>query len=253
MAEIDLAYFSKSSLLFALGFVSIAALSILFSRKDKSVIPLIIAILCYAAFFLPRAYLKNFFPFTDKVESFVTLSWLLTSCALIYRKQLSRFESLAVLFLAILAGSGALTFNDVIKYPTAYLRTIWYPLHVPLSFMAYAFWFLAAVCAVSPTKQTLALEKEKLKTAMIRNGFIAFTMSMIFGGIWGYLAWGAYFIWDPKIIWAVILWLFYGNLLHVDHLPKFKHWKKPLLFLGFILILITFIGTGFFTRSIHKF
>ena len=93
-----------------------------------------------------------------------------------------------------------------------FLHTIWYPLHVPVSFAAYAFWLVAGVSAVyaipawyrnDPALQ----ERSLLMTDLNRIGFIFFTLAMLFGGIWGYFAWGAYFMWDPKLHWAVILWL----------------------------------------------
>ena len=60
-------------------------------------------------------------------------------------------------------------------------------------------------------------------------------------------------MWDPKLHWAVILWLFYGNLLHIDRLPKLRGWKVPLYASGIVMILVAFIGTSFFSQSIHKF
>jgi ABC-type transport system involved in cytochrome c biogenesis permease subunit len=38
---------------------------------------------------------------------------------------------------------------------------------------------------------------------------------MISGGIWGYYAWGTYWLWTPKELWTSVLWLFYALLLHV--------------------------------------
>ncbi len=208
-------------------------------------------------FFASRAYLKEFFPFTDKIESFATLSILIAICAMIYRQQIANKEFTALLLVALASFSATLIFEDKLHYPTAYLRTIWYPLHVPLSFAAYALWFLAGIDAIYSTKHLKSssptLAERPLITQLNRNGFILFSFAMLFGGIWGYLAWGAYFMWDSKLLWSVILWLYYGNLLHIDALPRFRHWKVPLYILGMILILITFIGTGFFTRSIHKF
>ena len=208
-------------------------------------------------FFATRAYLKEFFPFTDKIESFATLSVLIALCAMIYRERIANKEFAALLVLAFASLAATFIFEDKLRYPTAYLRTIWYPLHVPLSFAAYALWFLAGIDALYSTRQLKSpdpdLAERPLITELNRNGFIFFSFAMLFGGIWGYLAWGAYFMWDSKLIWSVILWIYYGNLLHIDALPRFRHWKVPLYLIGMILILITFVGTGFFTRSIHKF
>lgn len=139
-----------------------------------------------------------------------------------------------------------------------FLHTFWYPLHIPVSFVAYAFWLMAGVSAVyalpawrrnDPAYEELSA----LMTELNRIGFVCFTLAMLFGGVWGYFAWGAYFMWDPKLHWAVILWLFYGNLMHINRLPKLRGWKVPLYIAGIAMILVAFIGTSFFSQSIHRF
>ena len=209
-------------------------------------------------FYATRAYLKEFFPFTDKIESFVVLSVLLVVCALLYRRKISNKEFITLQTLALAAASVIFIFVDAVRYPPMFLHTIWYPLHIPVSFAAYAFWLVAGVSAVyaipawyrnDPALQ----ERSSLMTDLNRIGFIFFTLAMLFGGIWGYFAWGAYFMWDPKLHWAVILWLFYGNLLHIDRLPKLRRWKVPLYVTGIAMIMVAFIGTSFFSQSIHRF
>ena len=36
---------------------------------------------------------------------------------------------------------------------------------------------------------------------------------MVAGGLWGVGAWGAYFLWDPKVIGSVILGIHYLQIL----------------------------------------
>lgn len=209
-------------------------------------------------FYGTRAYMKEFFPFTDKIESFVVLSVLLVACALRYRHRISNKEFVTLQVLALAAASVVFIFVDIIRYPPMFLHTIWYPLHIPVSFAAYAFWLVAGVGAIYAIPAWLrndpaVQERMVFMTDLNRTGFIFFTLAMLFGGIWGYFAWGAYFMWDPKLHWSVILWLFYGNLLHLDRLLKLRGWKVPLYVGGIALILVAFIGTSFFSQSIHRF
>ncbi len=245
------------SIVAAIAFLILATVSSMCGKYRLATAGLFSFFLCCTLFFGLRAYLKQFFPFTDKVESFVTLSVLIALCGLCYRKRVSNKEFTALLFLALASAVTIFVFDDSIRYPTAYLRTFWYPLHVPLSFAAYAFWFLAGIHSLFEYREIkngeTAGSTHSLVTDLNRNGFIVFSLAMIFGGIWGYLAWGSYFMWDSKLLWSVILWMFYGNLLHIDSLPRLTKWKTPLYLLGIVIILVTFIGTGFFSRSIHKF
>lgn len=247
----------RTSIVSAVVFLGLGMVLSLFGKRRAATGSLALFLLACTVFFVARAYLKGFFPFTDKIESFITLSVLIVLCGMLYRNKIANREFTALLLLAFASAAAIFIFEDRIRYPTAYLLTLWYPLHVPLSFAAYGFWFVAGVNALFSFRAWRArdpsLPERPLMTDLNRNGFIFFTVAMLFGGIWGYLAWGAYFMWDPKLVWSAILWLYYGNLLHIDSLPAFRRWKIPLYILGVVMILITFIGTGFFTRSIHKF
>jgi ABC-type transport system involved in cytochrome c biogenesis permease subunit len=247
----------RTTIILAVALLGLSVVLSMFGRRRAATATLSLFLLSCTVFFGTRAYLKGFFPFTDKVESFVTLSVLIVACGMVYRNKIANREFTALLLLAFASAATVFVFNDQIRYPTPYLLTLWYPLHVPLSFAAYAFWFIAGVNALFSFRAWRArdpsLPERPLMTDLNRIGFLCFTVAMLFGGIWAYLAWGDYFMWDPKLVWSAILWLYYGNLLHIDALPAFRRWKIPLYILGVGMILITFIGTGFFTRSIHKF
>jgi ABC-type transport system involved in cytochrome c biogenesis permease subunit len=83
------------------------------------------------------------------------------------------------------------------------------------------------------------------------------TLSMIFGGLWGVVAWGAYFVWDPKVIWSAILWFHYATFLHVKYAPSLqgRAWVRPALAgVGFLFVLVAFVGTSLlYGRSSHAF
>ena len=80
---------------------------------------------------------------------------------------------------------------------------------------------------------------------------------MVTGGVWGVVAWGAYFMWDPKVIWSVILWFHYAAFVHVKLTPSLQSrpWARPALAAaGFVLVLVAYVGTSFFFgRSSHAF
>jgi ABC-type transport system involved in cytochrome c biogenesis permease subunit len=80
---------------------------------------------------------------------------------------------------------------------------------------------------------------------------------MICGGIWGVVAWGAYFMWDVKIIWSVILWFHYASFLHLRLTPSLaeRPWLRPALaLLGVVWVFVAYVGTSFFFgRSSHAF
>ena len=133
------------------------------------------------------------------------------------------------------------------------LKTFWFETHVVLAFLSYALFGIAAILAYLHLKEENAsLEGPRYRAILI--GYCLFTMSMIFGGIWAYLAWGTYWLWTPKELWTSILWLFYTLYLHA----QFKQWwaGKPLAILGiagFAVVMFTYLGVSLLMKSSHSF
>jgi ABC-type transport system involved in cytochrome c biogenesis permease subunit len=133
------------------------------------------------------------------------------------------------------------------------LRTFWFEVHVALSFFSYALFGLAAVLGVLYLRHREG-ELESLQYKMILVGFFFFSVAMIFGGIWGFYAWGTYWLWTPKELWTVILWLFYSLYLHA----RLRHWwtGRPAAVLGIVgfgIVLFTYLGVSLLMKSSHSF
>jgi ABC-type transport system involved in cytochrome c biogenesis permease subunit len=133
------------------------------------------------------------------------------------------------------------------------LRTFWFETHVAFSFFSYALFGIAALFGmVSLIHGTR--EDETVQYKMVLVGYCFFSAAMIFGGIWAYLAWGTYWLWTPKELWTVILWLFYSFYLHARLRPWWN--GRPLSVLavaGFVIVMFTYLGVSLFMKSSHTF
>ncbi len=146
------------------------------------------------------------------------------------------------------------------------LKTFWFESHVTLSFFSYALFGIAAAFGTtffifkgngdsSAGASDTAKEKiETLQYKAILVGYCLFSAAMVFGGIWAYLAWGTYWLWTPKELWTVILWLFYSFYLHA----RLRRWwsGKPaaaLGIIGFLIVMFTYLGVSLFMKSSHTF
>lgn len=133
------------------------------------------------------------------------------------------------------------------------LKTIWFELHVVLAFLSYGLFGIAFVLGCLYLKeQDSLLERCQYRAVLV--GYCLFSLSMIFGGIWAYLAWGTYWLWTPKELWTSILWLFYTLYLHV----RLRSWwlGKPSALLGiagFLVVLFTYLGVSLLMKSSHTF
>lgn len=202
-----------------------------------------------------RGVLEGYLPMTNKTESFASASFCLSLVLWLAWKPARAFV-VPQLVLALAAGVTAALFPQELKEPGALLRTIWYPLHVPLSFVALALWVCSAASGLC-----WAIGKDRAWLHRVDHfalqGLGLWSASMIFGGIWGVVAWGAYFMWDPKMLWSVILWFHYSAFVHVRLTPSLQErsWLRPALaWLGVAWIFIAYVGTSFFFgKSSHAF
>ncbi len=202
-----------------------------------------------------RGWAIAFFPLTNKMESFSAASLAIALVTLLYWRN-ARLYLVPLLALACASLIVALRFPVALNYPPPLMRTIWYPLHVPISFFAYATWAAAAAagaCWFRERKTAWLLLVDNLSLV----GFGLWSFSMICGGFWGVVAWGAYFLWDVKVIWSVLLWFHYASMIHVRLAPSLagRPWLRPALaLLGFLWVLVAYVGTSFlFGRSSHAF
>jgi len=133
------------------------------------------------------------------------------------------------------------------------LRTFWFETHVAFSFFAYALFGIAAILgAMTMVKRGQEMEIVQYKVVLV--GYCFFSAAMIFGGIWAYLAWGTYWLWTPKELWTVILWLFYSLYLHARLVPWWA--GRPLSVMavaGFGIVMFTYLGVSLFMKSSHSF
>ncbi len=133
------------------------------------------------------------------------------------------------------------------------LRTIWFELHVVLSFVSYAFFAIGAVFGViSLSRDGQQAEMRQYRSLLL--GYVLFSTAMIFGGIWAFYAWGTYWLWTPKELWTTIIWFFYGLYLHARLV---RGWSGPKVvwigIIGFVIVLFTYAGVGLLMKSSHEF
>jgi ABC-type transport system involved in cytochrome c biogenesis permease subunit len=133
------------------------------------------------------------------------------------------------------------------------LDTLWFEMHVVLAFFSYALFIVGAVlCGAFLINGELACLDIQFKTALI--GWSFFSASMVAGGIWGYYAWGTYWLWTAKELWTSILWLFYALLLHLR--LKGARWDRVTAWMGIAgaaVMLFTYLGVSMLMKSSHSF
>lgn len=142
------------------------------------------------------------------------------------------------------------------------LRSYWLYLHVVTAFAGYAGFtvgFAGAVFYLLKDKYpNLALpSKELLDEITYKSIVIVFpvwTASIILGAAWANEAWGGYWSWDPKEVWSLIVWLFFGAYLHARQMLGWKGKRTAwMVVFGFITVLICFFAVNLFFPGMHSY
>ena len=88
-------------------------------------------------------------------------------------------------------------------------------------------------------------------------GFPIWTFAaLVAGPIWAEYAWGSYWNWDPKEVWAFITWVIYAAYLHARATAGWKGKAAAAIALvGFASLLFNFVGINFFFGggSLHSY
>jgi ABC-type transport system involved in cytochrome c biogenesis permease subunit len=143
------------------------------------------------------------------------------------------------------------------KYQMPALQSPWFIPHVITYTIAYAFLVAASIVAYKGLI-TLVFKKYKTETLVLADnlvhiGFAFLSCGLLLGAFWAKQAWGHYWTWDPKEIWAAITWFTY--ILYA-HLRYYHSTKKLLLlcFLGlaFLVLLFCWMGLNYLPAAQHS-
>jgi ABC-type transport system involved in cytochrome c biogenesis permease subunit len=178
-------------------------------------------------------------PLCDLYEFALSLSWFI-ACFGIFMPLVRRY--------AILLASSLLIYTIFSlgspKPLLPALQSYWLYIHVTACLLSYTLFFLSFVLAIA----FLFKKEDRLFDAfgaLIKKGFFLLTLGICTGSIWAHYAWGRWWGWDPKEVWALITWLYYTIILHLRLTGCSKRTQSILTIGGVFFILFTFLGVSF--------
>jgi cytochrome c-type biogenesis protein CcsB len=151
------------------------------------------------------------------------------------------------------------------------LHSYWLVIHVAAVMLAGAFFLLGTAASVLYLVRSRAEEKgtvgptlsrfpsaavmDQLAYRVIAVGFPLWTFgALIAGPIWAHYAWGRYWGWDPKEVWAFITWVVYAGYLHARATAGWKGKRAAIIALaGFATFLFSYYGINLFGSGLHSY
>ena len=96
------------------------------------------------------------------------------------------------------------------------------------------------------------LDRITYKTICI--AFPLLTLMIAAGAYWANRAWGSYWNWDPKEVWAAITWLVYALYLHM-RITRGMRGRVAAYFAigGFAVVMFTFFGVTYLLPGLHAY
>jgi len=199
-------------------------------------------------------------PLSNGFEAFSTYAWSLSLVYLLV-PSLRRHDVLGV-FVTPLALSSILVASVLpkrIEPLVPVLQSHWLPIHVGVSFAAYAMFTLSFVAALTYLLQLHALKQPgrwlwvrklpSLETSEILQrrtavaGLVLMTGALLSGSLWAEKAWGIVWPWEPQQVASLVTWAIYAVYFYVRHSAGWMDRRGAWLLVGgFVSVLITFVG-----------
>jgi ABC-type transport system involved in cytochrome c biogenesis permease subunit len=199
------------------------------------------------------------------------MSWLLVPLILFIEwKNRSMIMSVVLLPFVILALFAILIINSPMAFLSPKLKSYWMYIHVPTSLLAILFLFISFGASLMYLVQNNAIKLKKpgflydklpslaqcdlINYNSIWIGFILISIGMISGMLWSKKCFGEFWQWDIKEILTLLVWIVY--LIILIYRLYMKWTAKIIAYLsiiGFLLILITFLGYAYISKSYHSF
>jgi ABC-type transport system involved in cytochrome c biogenesis permease subunit len=235
--------------------------------KARELIPhalsLAAAVLLFATTVL-RSIEMRFIAVTNLFESLVLFSGFILVILFVFIKRLASKSfplvtlGCTIVALGLLAIASSPVAPKEVLPPVPALRSVWLQLHVVFAFIGEAFFAVSfiAACLYFLTKSEDGKAKaDSIIYTSIGIGYPIYTIgALIFGAIWAQTAWGRFWGWDNKEVWALVTWLVYTVYLHVRLIMKKRgNVTAAIAVIGFIVTLFTLFGVNFLLRGLHSY
>ncbi|WP_017933157.1 c-type cytochrome biogenesis protein CcsB [Nocardioides sp. Iso805N] len=208
----------------------------------------------------------NMYEFTVAGTCIVAVAYVL----LYARLKLAWMAPVVVAFVLVILMVGVLVLYTPVEPLTEALNSYWLVIHVISAALATGAFTLGGIASgiyllkrrhpdatsgwMSRVPSLVSLDRVAYRIHAF--GFVLWTFAvLITGPIWAHQAWGSYWNWDPKEVWAFITWVVYAGYLHARATAGWRGRNAAILaMVGLATLWFNFIGINYFsTTSQHSY
>jgi cytochrome c-type biogenesis protein CcsB len=203
----------------------------------------------------------NMYEFSITGALAVTVAYL----GLLWRYRLSWLGLLVTGFVTTVLGVAVLVFYVPAGPLVPALHSYWLVIHVASAAVAGGGFTIGAMASAlylvksrwsggyldrMPSAATI----DRIAYRVHAFAFPLWTFAVLCGAIWAQYAWGRYWGWDPKEVWAFITWVVYAAYLHARSTAGWQGRVAAWIALaGFATFLFNFIGINLFGSGLHSY
>ncbi len=210
-------------------------------------------------------------PFSNLYESILIFIWGIVLFLIIFQASMKIYMLGTIIspFVMLLLLLSMKVENQIRELMPA-LKSPWMVYHVSTAIVAYGAFTISFGFAVLYLLREYLEKKEKhgallslmpecplldkLIYGSIAAGFPFLALLIITGAIWADYAWGSYWRWDPKEVWALITALIYAVYLHLRFVMKWRGRTCAIVaVIGFVSVIICYIGVNLFFAGLHSY
>lgn len=140
------------------------------------------------------------------------------------------------------------------------LQSYWFVPHVTVYVFSYALLGVSSLCScnILYKSRKIGIDRYLLKVTdnIVYMGLGFLMLGLLSGAFWAKEAWGHYWSWDPKEVWAFITAAGYLTYIHLRLRNKAVFTAVCVLPCAFVLLMITWLGVSYLpagSGSIHTY
>jgi len=179
-------------------------------------------------------------------------------------------------FLVMVLGIAVLVLYRPVSPLVPALHSYWLTIHVSAAAVAGGGFTVGALASVLYLLRRRVEVKAAANPSLPRSGFLwrtpsaeaidrvayrvhafafpLWTFAVMCGAIWAQYAWGRFWGWDPKEVWAFITWVAYAAYLHARATAGWQGRAAAYVaLLGYATFLFNFIGINLFGSGLHSY